>query len=97
MWGKGGDWGSQQPIKLELDDKSYYRFRRIVRSWRKAKARSEYQAMIDELMRTGSVDTYHYVQRVSHIRGVNEFFDIDQSIRLVSYLKSLDYAQIEHL
>ncbi len=114
MWGKGGNWGSEQPIKLDLDDKSYYRFRRMVRAWRKSKAREECNEMMKEFMRKYEIDAYRYSQckknitrarallkshdvKVSCIRGVNEFFEIDDAIRIVAHLKSYDDAQIEHL
>lgn len=39
MWGRLGAWPSVDACKLDLDFKSYHRFRRLVRAWRLADAR----------------------------------------------------------
>ena len=41
MWGHLGDFPTHEPLGLELDDCGWFRFRRIVRGWRCAQARSE--------------------------------------------------------
>ena len=41
MWGHLGDFPTHEPLGLELDDCGWFRFRRIVRGWRCAPARSE--------------------------------------------------------
>ncbi len=114
MWGKGGDWGVQKPMRFDLDDKSYCRFRRIVRSWRKSKARCEHQTIMSELLRTYQLDAYRLQQskrniirarsllkshdrKVSNVRGVNEFFGLDESIRIAVHLNSYDDAIVEQL
>ena len=40
MWGHLGNFPTREPLGLELDDAGWYQFRRIVRSWRLAQARS---------------------------------------------------------
>ncbi len=114
MWGKGGDWGVQKPMRFDLDDKSYCRFRRIVRAWRKSKARCEHEAIMSELLRTYQVDAYRLQQskrniirarsllkshdrKVANVRGVNEFFGLDESIRIAVHLNSYDDAIVEQL
>lgn len=39
MWGKGGDWPTREPVKLEVDNRGYHVLRRWVRGWRVADAR----------------------------------------------------------
>jgi hypothetical protein len=45
MWGKRGDWPVSEPLKIELDDwrgdGGWYAFRRLVRSYGVAQARSK--------------------------------------------------------
>lgn len=40
LWGKGGDWPVEAPMKFELERKAGYRFRRMVRAWSVAQARN---------------------------------------------------------
>jgi len=39
MWGHLGDFPTREPQGLELDDRGWFKFRRIVRGWRLAQAR----------------------------------------------------------
>lgn len=40
MWGKRGNWPVIEPMKMQIPDDVFYRFRRSLRSWRKADARA---------------------------------------------------------
>ena len=40
MWGKRGKWSVIEPMKMQIPDDVFYRFRRSLRSWRKADARA---------------------------------------------------------
>lgn len=40
LWGHGGDWPTIEPVAGVLDQASYWRTRRLVRSWAIAQARS---------------------------------------------------------
>lgn len=48
VWGHAGDWPTQDPVRIELQDQhgdgGYFAFRRMVRSWRIADARAERNA-----------------------------------------------------
>lgn len=39
IWGKGGFWELSEPLVIPQTDEQFYRYRRILRSWRKADAR----------------------------------------------------------
>lgn len=44
VWGKGGDWPVQESMIMATDGPVFWRFRRLVRSWRKAHARASGKA-----------------------------------------------------
>lgn len=111
MWGKGGDWGVTEPTTFDLDSKSFSRFRRVIRSYRKAKARSEFQDIINHLLEKGSIERDRFLSakrnickarrllksnnsKISDIRGINEFFDYEDGLRILLHLKN-DYLQSE--
>jgi hypothetical protein len=40
LWGHGGDWPTAEPVRLELDGPEFWRYRRMVRGWAIAEART---------------------------------------------------------
>lgn len=68
MWGKLGDWPVVEPLKVAIDRKAYWAYRRLVRSWRIANARSHPLKVQDERGRySGTVpDT----RRIRSARGM---------------------------
>lgn len=67
MWGKRGDWGVTEPISFNVDNKSYNRFRRIIRNWRKSKARDDFEQIYNQLLRTYKCDSYKFEQALKNI------------------------------
>lgn len=67
MWGKGGDWGVAEPTTFDLDSSSFARFRRIIRGYRKAKARSEFQDIVTHILIKGSCDSHRFLSAKANI------------------------------
>lgn len=40
LWGKGGDWPAEDPMTFDVSRQGFWRYRRLVRSWRVADARA---------------------------------------------------------
>lgn len=51
MWGKGGEWPTKEPVKLNLDGRGYHVLRRWARAWRLADARASLASLERMLLR----------------------------------------------
>lgn len=105
MWGKGGDWGVTEPLTFELDNLSWARFKRIIRSYRKAKSRAHFQSQsvlqdpYKWLMAKRNISKSRRILKsssktLSEIRGVNEFFDYDTAIKIMLHLSTYKKSEI---
>jgi hypothetical protein len=45
VWGKRGDWITEEPAEIQLTDREWFRLRRFARSWRVARARAKLPAL----------------------------------------------------
>lgn len=85
VWGHSGHWPLQQPRKFGLQgregDGSWYRLRRMVRSWRVADAR----AACDAYRITSARSMLrHHDQALSRLRGFNEWMPSEEvQLRMV--------------
>lgn len=88
MWGHVGDWPTEDPVSLELDWSGWFRFRRLCRSYRLAKARSyrhPHPGAIQAARRSLCVPD----PRVAPFRGVSGWVPQEVTLRMVEHLSSL--------
>ena len=88
MWGYLGDWPVQESIDLEIDRRAFWRYRRIVRAWRKADAR--------KFMSSGKVDTRRIRsarrmlrcpnRMLSTVRGCSEWMGHEITLKVLAHL-----------
>lgn len=91
VWGHWGDWDTRDALKLHVEDSTYYRLRRLVRSWRKADARDSG----DRFRIRSARKMLSCPDRLqSEIRGISEWVDIDTMLLLLDLARGTD--QVEH-
>ena len=81
LWGHTGDWPIGEPVEVNLTRAEFYRFRRLVRSWRVADARDELRNAPDALARVQARKRIRSARRMlrvndqdlSRVRGVSEW------------------------
>lgn len=87
IWGHMGDWPIGAPIRYNLDEQGGYRFRRIVRAWRLADARSEREPFTRRKRITSARRMLqHTDQAVCALRGVSEWISRPQADLVVLVL-----------
>ena len=100
LWGYAGEWPRDDALSFTLDDPGWYAFRRMVRSWAKADARSRLAAIPPGGKgRQGAQRSLGYARRLlacgnpdlSPVRGVSEWIDRDDSLRFIHVLAALGY------
>ncbi len=87
MWGHLGDFPTSEPLGLELSDAGWFRFRRIVRGWRCAQARSEKKV---------SPGRVKFARRMlccsdfslSRVRGVSEWISLALGLQIIHWISS---------
>jgi hypothetical protein len=95
MWGKLGDWPLVEPDRFELDQAGFWRFRRVVRSWRRADARRSIQVrgmppgvlVVDSRrMRSARRMLRCPVERLSAVRGISEWMPSSLASRVLRWV-----------
>lgn len=100
VWGYLGDWDKRDPMDINIDNQGFYRFRRLVRSWRVADARSNPLHVYDANGKRTSI-TIPDVKRIksarsmlkcskpdiARLRGVSEWIPLDLGFALLAHLK----------
>ncbi len=85
MWGHLGDFPVSEPCGLELDRPGWFQFRRIVRSWRLASARSDKNISGRRIYSARKMlqcsDPF-----LSEVRGVSEWISLDVGLKIISGL-----------
>lgn len=85
LWGYGGDWPVDEPMRFNMPREAYWRYRRLVRAWTVADAR-----------KSGKASRIAYSRRMlacpipnlSAVRGVSGWLPEDISLQLVGLLES---------
>lgn len=86
VWGKTGNWPTRDPMKFEVSDDVYYRFRRMARAWRKADARaSGNRFRIKAARQCLKANT----ATLANVRGVSEWLPLDVSTAFLMWSVSL--------
>lgn len=83
LWGKSGDWPSAPPMRFDMSARTYHRYRRLIRSWRIAQARTAGNARrISSARRMLSCSD----PRLSPVRGVSEWASEPVVLTLIGML-----------
>lgn len=85
LWGHIGDWPTADPIEVNLTRGEFFRFRRLVRSWRVADARASFSAGSSSSRRIRSARRMlaSNDRRLSEVRGVSEWIPEDLGMVLL--------------
>jgi len=92
MWGKSGDWPVSEPIKIELNNDGFHAFRRIVRGWRIAQAKSDHTKARNSRIRYARGLLTCHDKNLSAVRGVSEWIDLNTQEHILHHLASQGYA-----
>jgi hypothetical protein len=92
LWGHIGAWPVEEPLKFQVPQEAFFRYRRLVRSWRLADARSE----SDPVTRARRISSARGMLRcndrpLSEVRGISEWIAQDQLISFLGLLASDGY------
>lgn len=93
LWGHIGSWPVDEPMRFDVPQAAYFRFRRLVRSWRLADARAE----SDPVTRARRIRSARRMLRcndrqLSEVRGISEWVDQEKLIGFLALLASEGYA-----
>lgn len=93
VWGKVGDWPTTDPVRFELSQRASWIYRRWVRAWRKAHARSERSARV----RAGRIAAARRMlkcpcPRLSPVRGISEWIPPELTLRMWDQLAADGHA-----
>jgi hypothetical protein len=91
VWGKLGDWPIQEPMRLDLSPAATFAFRRIVRGWRVASARS----LGDRRRLQGARAMLRAPSKeLSACRGVSEWLGAAWQLRVVESLAARGFEVV---
>lgn len=106
MWGKLGKWPIVEPVRFDIDQLAFWRFRRVVRGWRLADARKPVQLPYALQAASGEVEWINPRRvraarrmlrcpdpRLSAVRGLSEWMGQDVSLRVIQWLAN-DGAEV---
>lgn len=96
LWGKSGQWPAVEPMQFDMPREAYWRYRRLMRSWRIADARREPVAV----KRPARI---HYARRMlacsdvrlSPVRGVSEWAGEEVSMAIIGLLIAEGYPVVQ--
>jgi hypothetical protein len=80
MWGYRGEWDISEPMALSCDDTTFYRARRMVRSWRIADARASGDVF---RLKTARGMLKCHKRELSNVRGVSEWVTHDVMLAML--------------
>lgn len=92
LWGHTGEWPVQEALKFHVSQAAFFRYRRLVRSWRIADARQEK----DPKTRARRIASARRMIRcndrtLSEVRGISEWIDQDQLVAFLGLLATDGY------
>lgn len=91
MWGHLGNFPVREPFGLELDDCGWFRFRRIVRGWRCAQARSERKVSPGRIKSSRRMLCCSDFS-LSRVRGVSEWISLTLGLQIVHWISSCGHS-----
>lgn len=86
MWGRGGQWDISEPRRFVTEEKAFFVFRRIARSWRKADARSSGNGFRISKARTMLKNPD---KDLSKLRGVSEWISDTESFLILDFIRAM--------
>lgn len=89
VWGKVGDWPTDEPIRLELSRRGYFHFRRLVRSWRKSQASTSGDKFRIVTARKMLQDSDKHR---CEVRGVSEWIPESLALHMLHFLASQGFT-----
>lgn len=95
LWGYGGNWPVEAAMKFDLDQPAYWRFRRLVRAWRVADART--RPLGQNVPRGRAVGAARRMlacpqRRLSAVRGVSDWVPESVQLELIALLVAEGFA-----
>ena len=105
LWGKGGEWPEDVPMRFDLTTPAYHRYRRLVRSWRVADARAELASARTPELAAKARRRVTYSRRMlacneprlSAVRGVSDWLPEDVSLSLLALLEADGFDVIQRV
>lgn len=88
MWGKTGEWPVGEPIAFDMSMEAFWAYRRIIRGYRKADARSSGNRF---RIRSARRMLNCYNPKLSAVRGVSEWIDETINMRVMRHLQRSGY------
>lgn len=87
LWGHTGQWNEREAMRFELPREDYFRYRRLVRSWRYADARAEKDLVLRRRRMLSARHMLRFNDRaLSEVRGVSEWADEGWNLEIFSLL-----------
>jgi hypothetical protein len=92
LWGRQGAWPVEEALRFDVPREAYFQFRRLVRQWRIADARSE----SDELTRRKRIRSARRMlasndRAMSEVRGISEWIPLEQLALFLGVLAAQGY------
>jgi hypothetical protein len=97
LWGKRGDWPTADgPMKFDMDREAWFRFRRLVRSWRIANARQEKIGGVRaRRIRSARRMLATHDRKLAEVRGTSEWMPEATQLALLGFLADQGYAIVQ--
>jgi len=101
VWGKVGDWPTDDEIRLDITGPAFHRYRRLVRRWRIADARQSLRSakapasLRQARRRLVSARTMLSCSdpRLAFVRGVSEWIPLDVNLLLATHAVGDDHVE----
>jgi hypothetical protein len=89
IWGKSGDWPTEDPLEFELDNLANFAYRRIIRRLRIAEARTPVHGQINSsAIRHARSMLKSNNPNESQVRGTSIWLPLDTNLAIMTYLKA---------
>ena len=101
LWGYGGDWPVDAPARFDMSRQAYWRYRRLVRSWRTADARSrplspkQGAATRGRMVKSARGMLACPLPKLSAVRGVSDWIPEHVTLQLIDLLQREGHLIIE--
>jgi hypothetical protein len=107
MWGKGGQWPTLS-AQYDLNQRAFFTFRRILKRYLVSQSRSAYLVQMGYNNKKDAAP--HLKQLIyrrsmlkrnmrtkSEVRGINEWADVDITVKIMRYISLLDYHCVSRI
>lgn len=87
VWGHWGEWPTRDAMKFEVPREDGFRYRRLIRSWAIAEARSDKYVNGRNIRASRSMLKCN-LRELSEVRGVGQWCPLDVALELIGFLAS---------